>query len=351
MPKIERTPRGAKGRALSLAALLSGLGCAAAPATPLTLVGPDHGLTIRKPGLYPETLEYDRKRDRFLVGSFRDGAVYAIDRAGEVTRVVEDERLCSVLGIAIDTARDRLWLVTGDLGACLRPPAAGPRHLVAVATYQLGDGRPVQYVDLAALSEGEHLPNGIALDAGGDAYVTDSFSPNIYRITAGGRADLFLRDARFAGAGINLNGLVVHPDGYLLVIKKNDGSLFKVPLADPHSVSQVRLERACVGGDGVTLIGRTQLLIVANQVPGTATNAVFSVRSDDAWTTATVSAPIPLGAGYPTTGVVRDGMFYVLASRLDELIRASAAQKPLLQAQATIRAVTKVASSSHPDTH
>jgi sugar lactone lactonase YvrE len=351
MSKVENAPRGVNGRALSLAALLGGLCCASTPAARITFVAPEDPLIVRKPALYPETIEYDRKRDRFLVGSFREGAVYAIDRAGDVTRIIDDARLCSVLGIAIDAERDRLWLVNGDLGASSRPSAAGPRHLIAVGTYDLGSGNPVHYVDLASLSDGERLPNGLALDAAGDAYVTDSFSPNIYRITAEGRASLFLRDARFAGQGINLNGLVVHPDGYLLVIKKSDGSLFKVPLADPGRASRVELDRACVGGDGVTLVGRTDLLIVANQVPETATNAVFSLHSDDGWASAKVSPPFPLGTVYPTTGVVRDGTFYVLASRLNELIQAPAAQKPLLQVQATIRAVAKVPANLIPATH
>lgn len=343
MSKTERTPQGGYGRALPFVAVVGLLscGCAAARAAPAPA---ENVVTVRKPALYPETIEYDRKRDAFVVGSFRDGAVYAIDRAGAVSRIVEDARLCSLLGIAIDPDRDRLWLVSGDLGASLRPSVAGPRHLATVGVYELSSGKPLQYVDLAGLSPGDHLPNGIALDAGGDAYVTDSFSPNIYRVTADGRATIFLQDARFAGDGINLNGLVVHPDGYLLVIKKSDGSLFKVPLADPRQLNRVRVDRSFVGGDGVTLVGRTQLFIVANQVPGTATNAAFSLQSDDGWASAKVSATHPLGPVYPTTGVVRDGKFYVLASKLNELIQAPTAQKPLLQEQATIREVAKVPS-------
>src|SRR5688572_28549228 len=103
----------------------------------------------------------------------------------------------------------------------------GPRRLAGVGIYDLKTGKPLSYVDLGPLAEGPHLMNGIALDPSGNAYITDSFSPVIYKVTAEGSASIFLRDERFAGKAINLNGVVVHPDGYLLVIKKSDGALFK----------------------------------------------------------------------------------------------------------------------------
>ena len=75
------------------------------------------------------------------------------------------------------------------------------------------------------------------------------------------------------------------------------------------------------------------------------------MHSDDGWASAKVSPPFPLGTVYPTTGVVRDGTFYVLAGRLKELIQAPAARKPLLQVQATIRAVAKVPANFIPTNH
>ncbi|MEO8901496.1 MAG: hypothetical protein ABI488_07210 [Polyangiaceae bacterium] len=49
-----------------------------------------------------------------------------------MTRLVDDPRLCSVLGIAVDAERGQLWAVNADLGASTRPSAAGPKHLAAV---------------------------------------------------------------------------------------------------------------------------------------------------------------------------------------------------------------------------
>jgi hypothetical protein len=52
----------------------------------------------------------------------------------------------------------------------------------------------------------------------------------------------------------------------LLVVKKIDGAIFKVPLAEPDRVSQVKVDGAFVGGDG--------LVVVANATPDMTTTMV-----------------------------------------------------------------------------
>jgi sugar lactone lactonase YvrE len=319
---------------------LAGVGCGRAAAVTFDAAGPR--LTVQQPGLYPETLEYDPGRDAFLLSSFRQGAIYAVDRAGNTSRVVDDPRLCSVLGIALDVKRRRLWAVNSDVGACAKPSSAGPKHLAAVGVFDLATGTPERYVDLAPLSTGDHLLNGIALDAAGNAYVTDSFAPVIYKLDAGGNAAVFLTDARFSGPGINLNGLVVHPDGYLLVIKKSDGTLFKVPLANPAAFSPVMTDAPLAGGDGVLLAGERDLVIISNKVPDMASNSALALHSDDGWVTAKLSARQPLGDVYPTTAVLRNGELFVVYSKLNALIQAPPEQKAELDERAVIRAIGMV---------
>jgi hypothetical protein len=300
-------------------------------------------LTVRRPALYPETIEYNSKDDKFLLSSFRDGAIYEVGQDGRTSLLIDDPRLCSVLGIAVDVAHQRLWAVNSDLGASVKPSAAGPKRLAAVGVYDLSTGKPLNYVDLAPLVDGPHLMNGIALDAEGNAYITDSFSPVIYKVSAQGRASIFARDERFAGSAINLNGVVVHPDGYLLVVKKSDGTLFKVPLSRPSAVAKVAIDRDFVGGDGLTLVGKNALVVIANRTPERSSNAAFSLASDDGWTTATVSAVHQLGDVYPTTAIVRSGTLYVVHSKLNELISLPQDRKALLREEATIRPIARVA--------
>jgi len=324
--------------ACALVALLLGSGGCTRP-NALRLQPSGAPLVVQHAGLYPETLIYDAKRDKFLLGSFREGAVYEVDSAGRAARIVDDPRLCSVLGIAIDAERNRLWAVNADLGACARPSAAGPKQLAGVGVYDLSSGAPLLYADLAPLLPGPHLLNGIALDGGGNAYISDSFSPAIYKVDAAGNPSLFLQSEQFRGAGINLNGVVVHPDGYLLVVKKSDGVLFKIPLAEPARFSRVLVAERFVGGDGLVLVGKTELLIVSNQVPQQSANSASALSSDDAWASATLRAVEPLGTAYPTTAALRGGALYVVQSQLDELIQAPAERKAELHAQALIRQI------------
>ena len=313
--------------------MMSSVGCAHGDL--VTFEAKAAPLRVQQPALYPETIEYDAKRGRFLLGSIRQGSVYAVDNQGRTSQVIDDPHLCSVLGIAIDAAHDWLWVVNADLGSSVKPSVAGPKKVAAVAIYELGSGKPVNYVDLAPLLSGPHLLNGLALDAGGRAYVTDSFSPAIYRVTADGHGAVFLQNSAFLGEGLNLNGLVVHPDGYLLVVKKSDGTLFRIPLAEPARFSKVAVPQI-VAADGVTLLGKDHLLIIANQVPGQAFNRAYSLSSDDGWLSAQVGATYSFGSVYPTTGVLRDGKLYAVYSELDELIQATSEQKARLRLEATI---------------
>jgi hypothetical protein len=329
--------------AAALAATVSVAAAAGCAGTAkVTLARPESRLTIRRPALYPETIEYDEKTGRFLVGSMRDGGVFEVERDGAVSRLVTDERLCSVLGIVVDAKRGRLWAVNADVGSSLRPSPAGPKKLAAVGIYDLATGAAVDYVDVAPVFAGAHLLNGIALDRDGNAYVTDSFSPVIYKIDAQGKPSVFLESPQFAGEGINLNGLVVHPDGYLLVVKKSDGALFKVPLADPSRFTKVAIADALIGGDGVLLVGTRDLVIIANQVPGSAANAAFSLSTDDDWTSARRRAAQPIGDVYPTTGIVQGGKIYVLSSKLNELLQAPPEAKGRLRMEATIQEIGSV---------
>jgi sugar lactone lactonase YvrE len=313
---------------------------AAAPAAPGVQSA---DVRLNHPALFPECVDYDERRGRFLVGSFREGGVYEVLPGGDVRPLVRDPRLVSVLGIGVDPTRGRLLATNSDLGAGLRRSATGPRTLAALGIYDLADGTPRHYVDLGALVPNRnHLANGLAVDPDGNAYVTDSFAPVIYRVTPDGRASVFLEDRAFEGEGINLNGVVYHPDGYLLVVKKSDGRLFRVPLSDSRQFSEVRLPRPLIGADGVVLVGRDQIVVISNEANGVAANEVVALESHDGWRTAAVAGVRRLGRVYPTTGVVARGTLFVMHSGLNQLIAGPPEERERLRNIATIQALGRI---------
>jgi len=281
-------------------------------------------IQLVEPALYPETIEVNPLTQKFLVSSLREGAVYQVGLDGRAESFIRDDRLTSILGIAVDARSKRLLVTNSDLGAAIRHSAQGPKQEAGVGIYDLASRQRLAYVDLTpVLPRGDHLINGITLDAQGNAYVTDSLSPAIYKVDSQGKASLFLEDPEFRGAGINLNGIVYHPQGFLIAVKKSTGALYRIPLAEPQRFARIQTPRDLVGGDGLLLVGHDQLVVIANKTPAAASEAVFVLESSDAWKSAQQVEMRPLGATYPTTCAALGGKLYSLSSHLDEWLNAS----------------------------
>lgn len=300
-------------------------------------------ITIDKPALYPEGIDYNPKTDKFIVGSFRDGGVYEIDSDGGYHRIVNDERLNSVLAVRVDIKRDRLLVVNSDIGSSINAYVEGPKKLASLGIYQLSTGKNIDFINLGKLLPNiNHLANGMTLDSEGNVYVTDSFSPVIYKINTSGHASIFLESDRFIGEGINLNGIVFHPNGYLIAVKKGEGVLFKIPLDKPQDFSVIKSPRKFIGGDGLVLLNSNELTVIANRAAGEITETVFSLNSTDDWASAEVTKELKFGKVYLTTGVLKKGKLYVMHSNLKSLMLAPKEEKNSLNQKATIQQISSI---------
>ncbi|MGI9451253.1 MAG: L-dopachrome tautomerase-related protein [Geminicoccaceae bacterium] len=277
-------------------------------------------LNVNVPSLYPEGIEIDPKTGDFLLGSIRQGAVYRVPASGEALPLVEDDRLTSVVGIRVDEARQRLWVNNSDYGAAERSQEGGAYTIASVGVYDLASGDPLHFVDLSALRPSEDkFPNDLAVDQDGNAYVTDSLAAAIYKVTADGEGSVFLTDDAFRGDGFNLNGIVVHPDGYLIVAQKSIGKLYKVPLDAPETFAAIDLPRPLVATDGLVLTGPKHLIAMTNRSGETESDTIFSLTSDDAWASAEISGSLETGDVYAMTAVVNDGRVFANYGRLNTL--------------------------------
>jgi len=306
--------------ALSLLATLSSCSdketeVPAAPANP-------DAITITRPALYPESMAYDAANSHFLVGSLTAGALGQVKDDGTYTTFADDAQLVSTTGIFVDAPRNRVLAAIGDLGGnSARTTPATQYKLAALASYDRTTGRRLAYVDLGGLRPGlGHFANDVAVDGQGNAYVTDSFAPVIYKINAQGTASVFLEDSRLSAPAGNfgLNGIVFHPDGYLLVAKYDDGTLYKVPVANPTAFTRVATT-AVLSADGLLLTDNNTLLVASNGI-GTKTNTVFQVRTTDGWATAATTSSVATGDVFPTALVRRDADVYLLQSHVGALL-------------------------------
>jgi sugar lactone lactonase YvrE len=288
-------------RTVRLAALAAGLlgalaGCSddaePAAATPTKI-------TVPQAALSPEGIQYDEANKRFLVSSRTQGRIGTVRDDSTYTQLADDPRLVSTIGLNLDATRQRLLAAVSDNGAnTTRTTAATLRKLAALASFNPSTGALISYVDLGVLRPSlPHFANDITVDNQGNAYITDSLSPIIYKVDAQGVATVFLENAQLSGGtGFGLNGIVFHPDGYLLVAKSNDGTLFKVPLANPTSFAPVASTQSLVGADGMLLLDNTTLLVVAGSQ-----NTVFRMASADAWATTRATGSFATGAVSATT--------------------------------------------------
>ncbi|QDA61333.1 gluconolaconase [Hymenobacter jejuensis] len=295
--------------------------------TPLVL-GADV-IKFTQDGLYPEGVQYDTQRKRFLVSSETRGTIGQVQDDGKGNGTYQpfaaDQRLISTVGLKLDATRNRLLAAVSDPGYNTAfSTAATKGKLAALAVIDLNGGAVASYVNLSNLrpTDAGHFANDVAVDNAGAAYVTDSFAPVIYRVgfaTDGTpTANVLVENPQFqapAGA-FGLNGIVFHPDGYLLVAKSNDGTLYKVTLTSPATVTKVTTSTSLVGADGLLLQDNSTLLVVTNSQ-----SKVYRLTTSDNWANAASNASATTTAGvYPTTLTKRSSTeTYVLYSHLNAL--------------------------------
>jgi sugar lactone lactonase YvrE len=262
-------------------------------------------ITVPQRGLSPEGIQYDTANQRFIVSSRTQGRIGTVRDDSTYTQLADDTRLVSTIGLNLDATRQRLLAAVSDAGAnTTRTSATTLRKLAALAIFNPSSGALLRYVDLGALRPTQaHFANDIAVDAVGNIYITDSLSPIIYKVDTNGTPTVFLGNAQLSGGtGFGLNGIVYHPDGYLLVAKSNDGTLFKVPLANPTGFTPVASTQSLVGADGLLLLNSTTLLVVAGSQ-----STVFRMATSDGWATTRPSGSFATGAVSPTTITSRNG--------------------------------------------
>lgn len=278
---------------------------------------------------YPEGITYAPSFSQFLISSITQGKVGTVDEKGRYADFISDDKqLISSVGMKV--RNNLLYVCNGDQGVSDKSTPQTALKTAKLFIYDLTSRQAIRRVDLAALLPGvNHYANDIAFDDQGNAYVTDSFAPVIYKVPADtSQASLLVNSPLFSGAqGINLNGIVYHPDKFLIVVKSNEGKLFKVDLTNISNVSEIT-GVTLVNGDGMVLYNN-DLYVVNGR------NKVSQVRSTDGWQTASLVKTDSVGYNQATTNVLVNDKLYTINARIDEVSAAVAAKNPAqLQASA-----------------
>jgi len=174
---------------------------------------------------------------------------------------------------------------------------------------------------LAALRtgvEGAFL-NDVAIGPDGSAYVTDSTTPRVFKVSEGttGWSMSLWKDASAdiaVAGGFNLNGIVATPDRRaLLAVQSNTGQLWRFDLRT-RAVAEVAVTRAdLTTGDGLIIRGR-EVTAVRNFA-----HQLTTVRFDQSWTRATLVSETATPADKVlTTAKILRGRLLAVDSKFDE---------------------------------
>lgn len=170
----------------------------------------------------------------------------------------------------------------------------------------------------------------VAVDEDGNAYITDAKANKIWKVGLNGellsviRSDVFVQRKEWFYNFVGLNGIVYHPNGYLLVIHTATGHLFKVDIAT-ENVTVVNVKGSLFMGDGLELLSPTKLVVAGS---------LFTklVESTDEWNTAfTTARYIGLLHRIVSSATVKDGKVYLnhIISRKSSHLIAEANFTPL----------------------
>ena len=261
---------------------------------------------------YPEGIAYSSQLAKFLVTSIPLGKIGTVDIGGNYEDLLTDPGF--IAGIGMKVANGRVFVCNSDQGRSVRSTPATTRQTAELLVFNLTTRQLERRTNLAALipAAEPNFANDVTLAPDGTAYVTDSFSPVIYKVTAAGVASVLVRDdLRFASSTFGLNGIAYHPNGYLIVANTGQGTLYKVDLQNGNAISEVG-GTGPLPGDGLTFLNNDLYVVTGG-------NRVAQVRSTDNWQMASIIKYDAIGYTGATTSVAVNNQIYTLNARIGEV--------------------------------
>lgn len=253
---------------------------------------------------FPEGVAFQPETGHFFVSSTSNGAV----ARGHVSEAAASPFIPGTTGpfsaIGLKVSDGRLY-VAGGFSGTARVYDAGSGMLLSTFTSSPGG-----------------FLNDLAVTKSGDAFVTDSLRPTLWRIPAGASSGTLEPWLDFTGTDLEytsdpedfeVNGIVASDDGkYLVVVQARTGELFRIEIAT-KDVVEIDLGGDTVQGDGLQLQGRRLYAVVA-------TSGIVEVRLSGDLTSGEVlpgvSGP---SSDFPTTNAIARGRMLVVISQFNRL--------------------------------
>ncbi|MBU0554183.1 hypothetical protein KKF91_08485 [Myxococcota bacterium] len=259
--------------------------------------------------IFPEGVAFDPQAGFFYIGSLAHGGLARVAPSGETTTfAAAPEGTWQTFGVKVDAQRRRLW-------ACASQNNNTPNRPGFVWVFDLDSAEALARWPLSDAAPGGAC-NDVALDAAGDAYLTDPRAGRLYKATLEG-VSLFLEDAALnpATPGLGFNGLAVTPDGAGLVVGSYiPAKLHYTPLSAPAltpivlSGDELKGRSPMAGADGLIFLEDDLFIVFDGEVfhvtLSAPTAGVVAKRTHPDVTTGLSTATVAEGEVYVLKGEV-----------------------------------------------
>lgn len=266
---------------------------------------------------FPTAIAWDESRERFLVGTARDGALLAVSEAGKAGELIKAEAengLWAIMDIEVDEKNNRLWISSAAIPqfSGYSSENAGKSGLFE---FELDSLKSVGRY-LVDGEGGPHVLGPIALDPDGDVYVGDRENATLYiKKAESDRIAPFVAEHELTG----FRDVAISPDGTRIYLADNDKGILVI---DPESETSAMLE----GPDTLNLGGIEGLFHIGSELiivqPGIQPQRVMALQLDPTGGKVQEVRPMAIALPWfdgPSRGTVRgDSVYYFADAALPE---------------------------------
>lgn len=233
-------------------------------------------ITIPGDRFFPEGVTV-AKDGSFYIGSMEEGSIVRAApgaSAADPFIAAGANGLVSVLGLYADDARGILWACSSDAGNGKLTGSAP----VAIKAFDLKTGEAKGSYDLP----GSGFCNDMTVDSHGHLYVTDSWSPRILRLPAGGSAlEEWINNPQLGSEKWSLNGIDFDSaNNVIYVVNIFTGQLFRIGIGQDGkagALTEIALSRKLRRPDGLKVVGQNMLAAAESSSGGM---ALITIKGD-----------------------------------------------------------------------
>jgi len=267
--------------------------------------------TLPETTMRPESIAWDDSRGAFLVGTLDTGVVFAVTPNGKSKKLLRASKkngILAITGLAVDAARNRLWLSSAGVPVFIGLPPADLGR-AALLEFDLKTLKLLNRFDLP-VDALPHVPGRIGITPQGNIYFIDRAVPMVFRKMAdGSQVEPFMAQSDMTG----FKDMALSDTGTKMYIADAALGILVVDIEAKTSTMLGVPETLNVGGISGLMFSEDSLLMLQNGI--TPQRLMRLTLAPNGLDVATVT-PLAIALeefDSPAFGVVNTGAIYYFA--------------------------------------